>query len=293
MHDTTTAEVIARLETDAAHGLTGAEAERRLRRDGANVLPRVERRGALIRVLLQFHNPLIYTLLVAAAATYAVGEPVDASVIVGVVLANAAIGSLQESRAERALDSLASMISVEATVRRDGCAQSVSATQLVPGDVVLLEPGDKISADLRLLRHARDRRANRRRGRRDRRRHRARPHPPPLGPDRPAGYPAHSQARGLQPLPLRRHRRTGRGDFRHRPAAPLRQGCGKTRISLTALPGCPTGRRDVASQYSDEDLLMQRDIPLPTDLGPDPEPLPERFDVLMAESQRRPASRRR
>jgi magnesium-transporting ATPase (P-type) len=151
VHDVSAAEAIHRLGTDRDRGLATEEAESRLQRFGPNVLPRVERRGVVMRVLAQFHNPLIYTLLAAAAATYALGEPVDASVIVGVVIANAAIGAVQESRAERALDALTRMISVEARVVRDGRVRQVPATQLVRGDVVLLEPGDKVAADLRLL----------------------------------------------------------------------------------------------------------------------------------------------
>lgn len=151
MHQLPVDEAVARSATDRARGLTSAEAEQRLFRYGPNVLPRVERRGALVRLLLQFHNPLIYTLLVAATVTYAVGQPVDASVIVAVVLANAAIGFVQEARSERALDALATMITVEANVLRDGVTQRLSATALVPGDLVLLSPGDKVSADLRLI----------------------------------------------------------------------------------------------------------------------------------------------
>jgi cation-transporting P-type ATPase F len=134
-----------------AHGLSTTEAEERLRRYGPNVLPRVERRSALRRFLLEFHNPLIYTLLVAATVTYALGQTVDASVILGVVLANAGIGFAQESRSERALDALARMITVEADVVRDGAARRLPATALVPGDLVLLSPGDKVSADMRLV----------------------------------------------------------------------------------------------------------------------------------------------
>jgi magnesium-transporting ATPase (P-type) len=144
-------QALALLETDRERGLTTAEAARRLERHGPNLLPRVERRGALLRLALQFHHPLIYVLLVSAAATYAIGATVDASVILGVVLANAAIGFAQEARAEHALDALAAMVTVEARVIRDGTARTVPAKELVPGDVVALEPGDKISADLRLV----------------------------------------------------------------------------------------------------------------------------------------------
>ncbi|MFP5363609.1 MAG: cation-translocating P-type ATPase [Thermoleophilia bacterium] len=151
MHHLPVHEALVLLQADGTHGLSAEEAERRLRRHGPNVLPRVERRGALLRFALQFHHPLIYVLLASAVTTYAIGAHVDAAVIMGVVLANAAVGFVQEARAERALDALAAMVTVEATVVRDGARQRVQAKQLVPGDVVALSPGDKVSADLRLL----------------------------------------------------------------------------------------------------------------------------------------------
>ena len=151
MHGLPVHEALLLLETDPGAGLSAAEAERRLQRYGRNLLPRVERRGTLLRLLLQFHNPLIYTLIVAAAVIWAVGEPVDASVIAAVVLANAAIGFIQEGRAERALDALAAMIVTVADVVRDGAHLRIPATELVPGDVAVLAPGDRVGADLRLI----------------------------------------------------------------------------------------------------------------------------------------------
>ena len=151
MHNLRVHEALALLETDRERGLTSEEAARRLERYGPNVLPRVERRGWPVRLLLQFHHPLIYVLLVSAAATYAIGEPVDASVIVGVVLANAAVGFVQEARAEHALDALAAMITVEMRVIRDGNERTLPARDLVPGDVVTVAAGDKVSADMRLI----------------------------------------------------------------------------------------------------------------------------------------------
>lgn len=151
MHQLPVDEALALLGSDRACGLSSEEAARRLHRHGANVLPRVERRPALLRLLLQFHHPLIYVLLAAAAVTYAIGEPVDASVILGVVIANAAIGFVQEARAEHALDALAVMMTAEARAIRDGTEQRIPAKDLVPGDVVVLAPGDKGSADMRLL----------------------------------------------------------------------------------------------------------------------------------------------
>jgi cation-transporting P-type ATPase F len=145
-------EVVLLLETDVAKGLTPNEAARRLDRFGPNVLPKFRRRGPLIRFLLQFHHPLIYVLMAATAVTASLGEWVDAGVIFGVVLVNAVVGFIQESRAEAALDALASMMKTEARVRRDGRTVRIPSEDIVPGDVVLLESGDKVPADLRLTR---------------------------------------------------------------------------------------------------------------------------------------------
>lgn len=144
-------EVVLLLETDVAKGLTLNEAATRLARFGPNVLPKFRRHGPLIRFLFQFHHPLIYVLLAATVVTLLLGEWVDASVIVGVVLVNAIVGFIQESRAEAALDALASMMTTEAKVRRDGQMVRIPSEEIVPGDVVLLESGDKVPADLRLV----------------------------------------------------------------------------------------------------------------------------------------------
>ncbi|MCP9439755.1 MAG: cation-transporting P-type ATPase [Nitrospira sp.] len=144
-------EVVLLLETDLAKGLAANEAAGRLARFGPNVLPKFRRHGPLIRFLLQFHHPLIYVLLAATAVTMLLGEWVDAGVIFGVVLVNAIVGFIQESRAEAALDALASMMTTEAKVRRDGQTVRIPSEEIVPGDVILLESGDKVPADLRLV----------------------------------------------------------------------------------------------------------------------------------------------
>ncbi len=151
-HHLSAHEVVLLLETDAAKGLTSDEAARRLERFGPNVLPKFRRHGPLLRFLFQFHHPLIYVLLAATVITALLGEWVDAGVIFGVVFVNAVIGFIQESRAEAALDALASMMKTEARVRRDGRTIRVLSEEIVPGDVVLLESGDKVPADLRLTR---------------------------------------------------------------------------------------------------------------------------------------------
>ncbi len=143
-------EVVLLLETDVSKGLDLDEAARRLERFGPNVLPKVRRHGPLTRFLLQFHHPLIYVLLAATAVTLLLGEWVDAGVIFGVVLVNAVVGFIQESRAEAALESLAAMMKTEAAVRREGRKLRIASAEIVPGDVVLLESGDKVPADLRL-----------------------------------------------------------------------------------------------------------------------------------------------
>ncbi|SFF72721.1 HAD-IC family P-type ATPase [Blastococcus tunisiensis] len=150
-HELPVHEVVLLLGTHADRGLSTAEAADRLRSAGPNVLPRLDRRGPWLRLLLQFHHPLIYILLVAAAVTLALGEVVDSGVILAVVLINAAIGFVQESRAEKALDALTALVRTEATVVRDGARHRISSEELVPGDVVVLEPGDKVPADLRFV----------------------------------------------------------------------------------------------------------------------------------------------
>ncbi|MFC5749067.1 cation-translocating P-type ATPase [Actinomadura rugatobispora] len=147
-------EVAEDLGTDPDLGLTSDEAAARLARHGPNVLPEARRRGPVARFLLQFHNPLIYVLLVSAVITTALGDHVDAAVILGVVVANAIVGFVQEARAERALAALAAMTRTVTTAVRDGRPARLPSEELVRGDLVLLEAGDRIPADLRLVRAA-------------------------------------------------------------------------------------------------------------------------------------------
>jgi magnesium-transporting ATPase (P-type) len=135
----------------AERGLSRSEAEARLQRHGPNRLPEVSRTGPLRRFLVQFHNILIYVLLAAAAVTAALAHWVDTAVILAVVIANAVIGFLQEGKAERAMDAIRRMLAPRASVLRDGARIGVEGGTLVPGDVVLLEAGDRVPADLRLI----------------------------------------------------------------------------------------------------------------------------------------------
>ena len=150
-HGLATHEVVLLLETDAHRGLSEGEAARRLLRFGPNVLPEARTTGTLARLARQFNNPLIYVLLAAGAVTLALGESVDSAVIFAVVLVNAFVGFVQESKAEAALDALRAMVLTHAKVVRGGHEQNLPSERLVPGDVVLVEAGDKIPADLRLL----------------------------------------------------------------------------------------------------------------------------------------------
>ena len=143
--------VFAKLDADSA-GLDAASAARRLRQYGPNRLPEAPPRGPLVRLLAQFHNLLIYVLLGAAFIAGAMGHWVDTVVILGVVLVNAVIGFVQEGKAEDALRAIRNMLSSQAMVLRNGRHVSVPAEDLVPGDVVLLQSGDKVPADLRLFR---------------------------------------------------------------------------------------------------------------------------------------------
>ncbi|MDO9270276.1 MAG: cation-transporting P-type ATPase [Methylobacter sp.] len=135
----------------AEQGLTPQEAKLRLAQYGLNRLTPAASRGPFKRFISQFHNVLIYVLLVAAGVTAAIEHWVDSGIIVGVVLINALIGFIQEGKAEKALDAIRNMLTHQAMVRREGKNFLIPAEQLVPGDIVSLESGDKVPADLRLL----------------------------------------------------------------------------------------------------------------------------------------------
>ncbi len=145
------AEVVDRLGTDLEHGLTDAEAAERLQLYGRNELAH-DTKGAWQRLIAQFADVLIGILLVAAFISGAVlGEWIDTGVILAIVILNATLGFVQESRAERALHRLQEMAAPDAVVVRDGAATSVPAPELVVGDLLLLEPGSLIAADARLV----------------------------------------------------------------------------------------------------------------------------------------------
>ena len=155
VHELPADDVLRLLGTDAEKGLDILELRARQARFGPNVIPAVRGHGPWMRFLLQFHTPLVYILLAAAAITAVLHEWVDSGVIFGVVIVNAVIGFLQESNAAKALAALAKTTLTEASVLRAGEMRRISSTELVPGDIVLLQSGDKVPADLRLF-HCRD-----------------------------------------------------------------------------------------------------------------------------------------
>ncbi|AHH97013.1 cation-translocating P-type ATPase [Kutzneria albida] len=135
----------------APTGLSSQEAALRLTAHGPNLLPAPPRPGAFAGFLQQLRDPLVYVLLAAAAVSVLLGQPVDASVILGVVLVNAVIGQVQRARAEHALAALVRMCPTWVRALRDGVVTRVRAEDLVPGDAVLLAPGDQVPADCRVL----------------------------------------------------------------------------------------------------------------------------------------------
>jgi magnesium-transporting ATPase (P-type) len=143
-------EVLRQLNTNEG-GLSEEDAKKRLEHYGPNRLDPPKRRGPLLRFLMQFHNVLLYIILVAAIITAFLKHWIDAGVLFAAVLVNAVIGFIQEGKAESALSAIRSMLSTRATVIRNGTRYEIGATDLVPGDLVHLASGDRVPADLRLL----------------------------------------------------------------------------------------------------------------------------------------------
>lgn len=144
-------DVVGDLVLDPVRGLDDAEAARRREVFGENRLAELTRRPAWLRFLDQFRSLLILILLAAALLAGLVGDLKDTVVIAVVLLVNAAIGFVQENRAERSLEALRDMLVPTARVRRGGAVRVEHAAGLVPGDLVLLEAGDRVPADGRLL----------------------------------------------------------------------------------------------------------------------------------------------
>ena len=160
-HDKTLSALLAELKTDEKSGLSSQEAAARLARDGENRLREGKKKTNLQRFAEQFKDVMILILLAAAVISFIVacstGEPsefFEPLLIVAIVIANAVMGVMQESKAEKALDALKSMSAPHARVLRDGTEQIIDAASLVPGDIIRLEAGDFVPADARLLHSA-------------------------------------------------------------------------------------------------------------------------------------------
>ena len=153
-HTLSAAAVLADLHTGTEHGLAGDAARAALERHGHNEIRAAARRGPGRILLGQFSDFMILVLIVAAVISGLIGEPEDAAAIVVIVLLNAAIGAVQEYRAERAVAALREMAAPAARVRRDGAVSEIPASDLVPGDIVLLDAGRIVPGDLRLLESA-------------------------------------------------------------------------------------------------------------------------------------------
>ncbi|MFN7057155.1 cation-translocating P-type ATPase, partial [Hyphomonas sp.] len=144
-------EILSELGVDPSTGLTDSEAAARLASHGPNRLLAPKPRNVFLRFLSHFHNVLIYVLIGAGLVTAFLQHWIDTVVIFAVVIINAAIGFIQEGRAERAMEAIRDMLTPHASVLRGGKRVTVEGEALVPGDIVLLEAGDKVPADLRVI----------------------------------------------------------------------------------------------------------------------------------------------
>ena len=144
-------QLVKEQDTNKNSGLTSEQVQERQAKYGLNQIELKEGKSALVRFLLQIHQPLIYVLILSATIALFLGEYVDASVIYGVVLGNAIMGFVQEDKALKDLESLSKSIEQHAQVIRNGTVLYINAKELVPGDIVLLQSGDKVPADIRLI----------------------------------------------------------------------------------------------------------------------------------------------
>ncbi|MGB3637158.1 MAG: HAD-IC family P-type ATPase, partial [Rivularia sp. (in: cyanobacteria)] len=151
VHELSVASVIEVFNSNLDSGLTADEIAIRYKTYGWNQLPIKPGKPAWLKFLLQFHQPLLYILLVAGAVKAFLGSWTNAAVIWGVTVINAIIGYVQEAKAEGAIASLAKAVTTETTVVREGQTLRIPSRDLVPGDIVLLTSGDKVPADLRLV----------------------------------------------------------------------------------------------------------------------------------------------
>ena len=150
-HSLSAEEAIKKLRVDTNSGLSSEEIDERRKKFGLNQITPKKGVPLWMRFLIQFHQPLIYILLAATVVTLFLHEWIDAIVIFAVVFVNALIGFLQEAKALNALEALSKSMTSSASVIREGKQQHVQSTELVPGDIVIISSGDKVSADMKLI----------------------------------------------------------------------------------------------------------------------------------------------
>ena len=150
-HAISSEETLINLKTQLDNGLSSVEVEKRLQQYGPNQLVEGVRTTFLQMVISQLNNFIVILLIVAALISAVLGEWIDASAIIAIVILNTVMGVVQENRAEQALAALKKLAAPDAQVLRDGHRVTVSSTQLVPGDIVYLEAGYFVPADVRLV----------------------------------------------------------------------------------------------------------------------------------------------
>lgn len=150
-HEMTSVVALEKLGVSAMKGLDSNEVSSLQKRFGPNRMTPQKQTPTWLRFVLQFHQPLIYILLTASIITLALNEFIDAAVIFAVVMINAIIGFIQESKAEEAIKALSNMVVTMAKVRRNGQITTIPSHEIVPGDIVMLQSGDLVPADLRLI----------------------------------------------------------------------------------------------------------------------------------------------
>ena len=149
-HEFTSEEVLKHFSSEI-NGLSEGEAQERLGRYGLNEIRRERGISPLKIFLSQFNSFIVYILIAAVLISFILHEYVDSAVIIAILIVNAVLGFFQEYRAEKAIESLKKMAALQATVIRDGLKRRINSNKLVPGDVVALEPGDRIPADARVI----------------------------------------------------------------------------------------------------------------------------------------------
>lgn len=133
------------------NGLTGADASERLRKYGKNILEEKKKVSPIRIFFQQFNSPVVWILLAALFISFIIGEKVDAAVILVILIINAVLGFIQEYNAEKEIEALKKLASLKALVIRDGNKREIDASEIVPGDVLLVKEGDKVPADARVI----------------------------------------------------------------------------------------------------------------------------------------------